>query len=261
MACGGAGQPCCPGSTCSASGTSCMAGTCKECATDGATRPCGECGNTQTCSDGKWSACGSCCPTPVNDGWSSALDTGAWTRGFGDPSVDTANKQLILSFDDVAQRKPNYSGGYVISFYVNIMSAPFVAHVDLSGFSNPTFPAFRRSTQSAPLSIGGMRYGGTWGSFNDWNGQLSAGGSAHVTIYVKANTALAALATSTGFSAQSGWVTLTDGGGALGNFGLVGTNDSDLAASDKTAAIGPITGCAGLNDSQVDALYTAKKEY
>ncbi|HVT10231.1 MAG TPA: hypothetical protein VHO67_22380 [Polyangia bacterium] len=260
VACGGSGQPCCPGNACSAAGTSCMGGTCKEC-NDGDSRACGECGNTQTCSGGSWQPCASCCPVSVKDGWTTTLDAGPWGLAWGDPSVDTTNKQLILSFDDIAQRNPNYPGGYVVSFYVNIPSAPFVAHLDVSGFTNATFPAFRRASQNTPLTIGGMRYAGSWGSFGAWNGQQSAGGSARVTIYVKANTAMAALATSTGFSAQSGWVTLVSGAGATGNLGLVGTNDSDLASSDKTAAIGPINGCAGLSDGQVDALYTAKKEY
>lgn len=246
-----------------------MGGTCKEC-TDGTTRSCGECGNLQTCTGGRWPACGSCCPTAVNDTWSTPLayeptEPGPWRWVHGDAFVDTeaSPKSLNLSKDDIVERSPNYPGGYVISFDVAMQQDSFLAHTNLMGYLNAAFPGFYRAT-GKPMWFGGMSYGGAWGSFGTWTGTMStaaASGFARVTIYVKPTKAMAAMAASTGPAYQSGWVTLVPGQGATGNFGFVGTNDSDLAMSNGPAKIGPIKGCAGLSDAQVDALYTAKKQY
>jgi len=180
---------------------------------------------------------------------------------FGDPTVDTAKRQLILSFDDVAERNPNYQGGYVISFDVFMPQDTFAAHLNISGFTNPAFPALRRAP-GRPMSVGGMVYAGAWGSFGAWNGVEETGTTAgRFTVYVKATSSMSSMWTSTGFSKQTGWVPLTAGAGATGNFGLIGTNNSDVAGFNGTAVVGPITGCSGLSDSQVDALYTAKKQY
>ncbi len=184
---------------------------------------------------------------------------------MGDATVDTTKHQLLLSDDDVVERNPNYQDGYVVSFSVYLPQPRFLAHVNLMGFTNPTFPAFRRiidaNNRSRPLSFVGMSYGGTEGSFGAWNGQEGTT-SAIVTIYVKKSpAAMAALATTTGLSLQSGWVSLTAGPGATGNFSFVGTNNDNYRNGGNSAIIGPIAGCAGLSDSQVDALYTAKKQY
>jgi hypothetical protein len=261
MSCGGFGQPCCAGNTCSAQGTSCLGGTCREC-TDGTSRPCGDCGGSQTCSNGRWSACASCCPTAVNDTWTTALDTGSWKSLWGDPRVDTTASppRLVLSFDDIAERNPNYPGGYIITFDVNMPVDRFLIHTNISGYTNFFYPAFYRDP-GRPLSLRGMSYNGFMGTFGTWSGQEGPSGTARVTIYVKAGTAMAALATSTGLSVQSGWVPLQSAAGATGNFGFVGTNSTDLTDGTRTAMIGPIKGCAGLSDDQVDALYTAKKQY
>jgi hypothetical protein len=175
--------------------------------------------------------------------------------------VDTAKHQLILSFDDVAERNPNYQGGYVISFDVSMPQDMFAAHLNISGYGNPAFPALRRAA-GRPMSVGGLIYAGAWGSFGAWNGIEETGTTAgRFTVYVKATTSLSSMWTSTGFSLQSGWVPLIGVAGATGNFGLIGTNNSDVATSGRTAVVGTITGCAGLSDSQVDALYSAKKQY
>lgn len=238
---------------------------------NGTSPSCNSCGDTLPCSGGKKvGICPSCCPTPVRDdwrtftlNWSSSPWRIAWPPEPQDPGtlppwVDaTPPGALLLRRDSVVTRSPELPGSYVVAFDAALDDS-FAFHVDFGLLGNG--PAFRR-VGTGPITVGGLIYGRgeAWGSFGAWNGSTEAGaGTVHVTVYVKASGQVAASATA-GATVSSGFVNAPMKDPKI--LQLIGSNLPAYDLSTKMVRISTIVGCAGLSDSQVQALYTSGTTY
>jgi hypothetical protein len=251
-------------------------GTCPACAcVPGDTEPtaCNSCGDKRVCVNRSWGTCPSCCPTTILDQVSAGSLTYAsspWRTIWPPPddpnnpdgidrpySTGAAQGTIFLARDTVIRRFPGYQGSFVVSLVAQVGS-DFTFHVDLSAAAE-SWPALQMGP-SGPV-FRGLDYGqhNQFSSFGAWNGQGTES-SARITLYVKTGSAQVAAIGGNG-AIRSGFVSRPGLDPSI--FSLVGSNLVMYPFdTHKTAAVvGPIKGCAGLTDSQVQSLYDQGKTY
>lgn len=202
------------------------------------------------------------CASPILEPWTEELkDDGAWHVAFGDPFVDTVKHQLVLSYDDVAQRTRPYQGGYYVDAYV---------HIDGSTVFTPypnTFevllPSLRRDVTGKGVELGATQYG----QFNEWSkaGWGAASGTVieptqavRVTAYIQATSKAFALKVTAGDQIyRSTWV--TDFHWPATNLGImryVGENNSGtFYGGSEYIYLSVLKGCQNLSDSEIEARF------
>ena len=170
------------------------------------------------------------------------------------PTLQTSPPGVILPRDSVVNRVPVLEGGFIVSFDVAV-ETEFAFHAAM-GPGGP-YPAIRRFG-NGPLTLGGLTYGerdeSAWKTFGDWKGQMLGGAATKVTLFVKAgDKQVAAIAG----GIKSGFVPRPQ----LTHFQLIGSHLLIYNGSTQVARVSAITGCAGLSDAQVQALYDRSKAY
>ncbi len=240
---------------------------CKE-TCSGQAEGCGDCGGTRTCNPNTctYSACGpSCCPNAISDRWAQLSYSSDPWRIIWPPADSIAAKPalasspagVILPRDSLLQREPMPSDGFIVSFELAVDS-DFAFHLGL-GEDGP-YPAVRRFG-NGPLTLGGLTYGrreeADWQAFGSWNNQTLGGASVKITLFVKAGAKqMAVSAVAAGATVKSGFV-----GRQLAFLRLIGSHLQIYNQSTKTARVSSLTGCSGLTDTQVQALYDRSKSY
>jgi hypothetical protein len=207
------------------------------------------------------------CDSPVHDTWDSPLGAagapGGWHVEFGDPRVDLAEHELIVSYDDVATRNAPLEGGYAMS-----------ADVTLSGYTvltpypyvwEVTVPSLRRNAEGTGIELGATSYGqgNVWRTdlFPGFGGVAVAGTiKARVTTYVKAESEEYAIKVeAAGKVYRSGWLgDFTWAKTNLQIFRFVGENNGYALGGDSDVLrIGKVDGCHELKDDDVAARYAS----
>jgi hypothetical protein len=209
---------------------------------------------------------------PINEDWTSALDVHlepdfpdgidpelAWLRWFGDPYVEVANHQLVISRDDIVKRKAVIEGGYYLRHQVTLVGN--TAYTPYPHAVGQPLPSLRRN--GTGIELGGTSYGDTnvWSTTvpDEFAGVIIPDTiEAIVTLYVKNEYAeFATKVEAGGVTYRSGWrETMYDPGADVSVIYLVGQNNSwgSGGIGDKIY-VGPLTGCSNLSDSAVSAAY------
>jgi len=197
-------------------------------------------------------------PTPILEDWSKPLDKATdWYTAFGDPKVDTAKHQLVLSYDDVAERTQPYAGSYYAESDVTIGGKtvftpyPYCFEVLL--------PSLRRNV-SGDIELGATQYAGSWHN-SGWgaaSGTVIAGTTQlHVAYYMQTTAKKFAVKVSHGDKVyRSEWVTdfhwkNTD----LSIMRYVGENNSSVYAGSDAIYVDQVSGWQGLSDADVAAAF------
>jgi hypothetical protein len=281
-----AGGACAPDDRCHVGTYSCSTGS-AVCIDAGNAANGTSCGAQQSCSQGKKTLAavcnsGACIATPVacqhgcnsagtdcavcpagsnpsNEAWTSNFGT-TWANAFGDPLVDTANARLLLTRDDVVTRIAGFTGGYVMAFEANM-----VGNAALSTFvytvPNEASPTLRRSGND--IELGGSTYGPseswTTTSPSGFSGNKLVGTlTAKVTFFAKAQSKQSAVKVEAGAAVyRSGWSTpYTWANTNVGRMQFVGMNNaSGTGGPDDRIYVGPLSGCTGLTDAEVETWF------
>lgn len=190
---------------------------------------------------------------PIDDHFTAPLSTTStpWKSVFGNPSNDTANDRLVLTYDDVVSRAP-VTGGYAVR-YTATFNGDMAIYPDF-GISNlsTNYPALRRVGSS--LQLGGLMYGKThtWGSAGAFVGQSFPGSTAQVTLFVKSGDKQIAMKANVGGAVtKSGFVQYPAFNSQV--LQLVGGNNSGSSGASST--IGSVQGCYGLDDNWMNEIY------
>lgn len=202
------------------------------------------------------------CDSLVVEDWSQGLGLNSrWRVDFGDPVVDTVNHRLVLSYDDVAARNTELTGGYVIEADVTLVGGTVLTPYPYA--SELLLPSIRRSSTGTGIDLGSTQYGTTrtWDSAG-WPGvaaSIAGSNQVHVAMYVK-NTSVKAEAVKVTYGGQvyrSNWA--TDFHWRQTNLGIVryvGENNSAVFSSNSDRIyVGPLSGCEKLSDARVAALF------
>jgi hypothetical protein len=204
------------------------------------------------------------CDAPVHDTWEQALGTGGvgnWHVEFGDPHVDLATHELIVSYDDVATRDDKLVGGYAMSAEVTLSG--YTAFTPYPKVWEVVVPTLRRSLQGTGVELGATSYG----SGNPWRTDLFPGfggvtllgtTKVRVTTYVQADSEQYAIKVEAGDKVvRSGW--LGDFHWADTNlqvFRFVGENNSAGGGDSDVLRVGAVDGCQKLSDADVLKRYS-----
>jgi hypothetical protein len=188
------------------------------------------------------------CGHPIDDTWSYTLTPTSipWRLAFGDPHIDVGAGKLVLTYDDVARRE-KWAGGYYFTFDIEL-DADVTFYVGAPG-AFVLHPALAREGDVIVLSGAHYAMAGLEpvGSFT---GQRIPAASLRVTFFAEANAQRVAMRVVVGDrSYASGFVGI---GRDLSEIMLVGNN---AGAGDGPAHLGSLRGCAGLDDSEVEAVY------
>ena len=201
------------------------------------------------------------CAVPIAEAWNEALSEDAdWHVGFGDPSVDTVNHRLVLTYDDVAERTKPYVGSYYMESDVTIEGStvftpyPYTFEVYL--------PSMRRNAAGTGIELGATQYGPSSWTATGWgtaSGTAIAGTTKlHVSLYMQVASKAFAVKVSYGNKVyRSEWVTdfhwaKTD----LGIMRYTGENNSGVyAGGGNTIYVAPVSGCQKLSDAAVETLF------
>lgn len=197
-------------------------------------------------------------PTPILEDWSKPLGKAtSWYTAFGDPKVDTDKHQLVLSYDDVAERTQPYAGSYYAESDVTIAGKtvftpyPYCFEVLL--------PSLRRDA-AGDVELGATQYAGTWhdSGWGDASGSVIAGTTKlHVAFYMQTTAKKFAVKVSDGDKVyRSAWV--TDFHWAKTNLGImryVGENNSSVYAGSDAIYVDQVSGWQGLDDAAVAAAF------
>lgn len=199
-------------------------------------------------------------PSPIVEDWSEPLSKASdWYAAFGDPKVDTDKHQLVLSYDDVAQRTEPYAGSYYAESDVTIAGKtvfttyPYCFEVLL--------PSLRRDSSGTGIQLGLTQYAGSWSNsgWGDASGSVIAGTpTLHVAYYMQRAAKKFAVKLSYGDKVyRSAWVTDfhwkdTD----LGIMRYVGENNSSMYLQGGDAIyVDQVSGFQGLSDDAVAAAF------
>lgn len=201
------------------------------------------------------------CPSPIAEAWSAPLGSSprGWALVFGDPRVDTASHRLVISHDDVAERSTRLTGGYFVQMRVTLEGGTVLVPYPYS--NEGPFPSLRRSEDGSSVELGMTQYGTeqTWSSagWPDEGAMLTGTSEAQLTYYVKASSrAVAAKASHNGVVLRSRWVSgFTWAETSLAALRFIGMNNSKVYEGGDAVYVGPLSGCEGLTDAQVDDLY------
>lgn len=188
------------------------------------------------------------CASPIADDWNYVLTRSSepWRLAFGDPSIDTPNNSLRLTYDDIAEREA-INGSYVLSF-------------DLAIEGNLTFYAAASATtaflpsitrEGTALILSTTYYSAhvlqAGGGFTDLRVKVPPGNTVHVTLYMKKTAEqLAMKVTYAGTTYASGFMPTDINREGLG---FVGNNDGFTGV----ITVGVLSGCASLTDAEVEA--------
>jgi hypothetical protein len=216
-------------------------------------------GGTQTCTrDGQWGACTGAATATV-DPWTGPLGApgSGWTLSFGDPVVDVATHRLRLSYDDVVSRDTPMSGSYFVSHDLTLSGGTVftpTVYVDA-----PFLPSIRRA--GGDMQLGGDSYAGTWSDTlpaGFAGKRIAVALTARVTTYVRAQSRQEAVKVEAGGAVyRSGWAApftwpMTN----VSQVRLIGQNNSSVyAGADDFVYVGPLRGCAGMDDAAVVSAY------
>lgn len=216
------------------------------------------------------------CTSPIHTTWADTLhtpgappDDGAhdsdWTLAHGNSSTVPASNpdrsRLMLTYDDVVKKRAPVDGSFYISHELELEGATvFTPYPHTSGV---LLPSIRRSGDD--MQLGGARYGvGVPWSDSEPTGfagrRMLGTLKAVVTTYVKAqDKRIAMKVEADGVVHRSGWTAqLTDPITDMSKFSFIGENNSKGTPSDggnNAVFVGPLGGCAGLSDAEVEALY------
>lgn len=201
------------------------------------------------------------CAHPIYENWSAPLsESGTWRKGFGDPSVDTVNHRLVLSYDDVAERTAGYQGSYYVESDVTIEGGtvftpyPYVFEVLL--------PSLRRDAQGGGVELGATQYGPQTWSVSGWGATsgtiITATKKVHVGAYMQVAAQKFGVKVSYGDQVyRSAWV--TDFHWAKTNLSVmryVGENNSGVYhGNGDLIYVDVATGCQALTDAVVEAQF------
>lgn len=200
------------------------------------------------------------CASPIVETWTTPLGKSAdgWALVFGDPRVDTSNHRLVISYDDIAKRTKPLAGGYFVRMTVTLSGGTVLVPYPHS--NEGPFPSLRRSQDGSAIELGMTQYGSGQGWVDaGWpNTGAALTGTTEVTLvyYVKASSsAVAAKVSHGGVVMRSRWVSgFTWEQTSLAVLQLVGMNHS-VVYPDDGVYVGPLSGCEGLSDAQVEASY------
>lgn len=200
------------------------------------------------------------CTSPFSESWTSTLGSASsgWTGDFGDPSVDTANRRLRVSYDDVVTKRGTFAGSYYMTHKLTLAGGTvFTPYPYVDGV---LLPSIRRNANN--MELGADRYGGDfWSTTPDggFGGKLLSGLlTAKVTTYVQAQSKRLAMKVEAGGTTyRSGWTSaFTWPQTNSGIIRLVGENNSSVySATDDAVYVGRVSGCSNLTDANVDAMY------
>jgi hypothetical protein len=201
------------------------------------------------------------CAHPIYENWSAPLSEGGpWRKAFGDPSVDTANHRLVLSYDDVAERTSGYEGSYYVESDVTIEGStvftpyPYVFEVLL--------PSLRRDAQGGGVELGATQYGPQTWSVSGWGAAsgtiISGAKKVRVGAYVQLTAQKFGVKVSYGNKVyRSAWV--TDFHWAKTNLSVmryVGENNSGVyKGNGDLIYLDVATGCQALTDAAVETQF------
>lgn len=200
------------------------------------------------------------CRASISESWSHPIGAGSnWEVQFGDPSIDTANHRLVVSYDDVAAHTTAYEGGYYVTAKVSFDGGTVLTPYPYAS-NEVRLPSLRRSGND--IELGGTMYGSTqqWTN-DDWPGFsgviLAATTTVTVTTYVQATAkALAVKVTSGSRSYRSSWVSgFTWPQTNLGIMRYTGEDNSRVYWGADAVYVGPLSGCQKLSDAAVEAAF------
>lgn len=156
------------------------------------------------------------CAHPLFENWTAPLSSnGPWKKAFGDPAVDTTNHQLVISFDDVAERTQPYEGSYYLESDVTFEGG--TAFTPYPYASEVILPSLRRDATGTGIELGATQYGPKSWSVSGWgsaSGQVLAGATKlRVGAYLQVASKKFAVKVSFGDEVyRSSWVTGFDWG-------------------------------------------------
>jgi hypothetical protein len=192
------------------------------------------------------------CPTPIHDLWNYSLTetSSPWQKAFGDPRVDAAAGQLVLSSDDIA-RRVSLPGAYFLSFDLDL-EGNCTFYVGAPG-SFVWHPSITRLGDQVILS-GAFYTTRTLSPVGDFTNLLLPTSRVHLVFFAKTAAQEVALQVSTGTETHgSGFVAV---GRDLREIVMVSNNNT---GGDGPARLGTVDGCGALDDAEVEAAYAAAR--